>query len=201
MQINATTQVFGHSYDEITGIYLLPVRVFPEADGRIPLPDNTVDFPPAQKLARNQVWRINELHTEWDVVPDYRGVMLWNKTSGQPAPNTLALGDYPPQAVTDLPPLTIAAGVPAANRWSNLLCAWELVPDYSQTAIWEKATGVNLPQLAVGEPLPATATALAPPRDASGPWRYSDAQGAWETVPPEEIPLPVQPHLPKVIAG
>lgn len=196
MQLKTDHEIYGHSFDEQTGLYLLPVRIYPEADGGCPMPINTVDFAPRQHCGYYEAWRINAERTAWETVPEYRGVALWDKATGVAVPNQLALGDLPPPSVTVKPPLAIAPGEPATNRWNESRNAWELVPDYSQTAIWEKATGFFLPPLAVGEPLPATATALAPPRDNTGPWRYSEAQGGWESVPsPEPIePGPVPPE-------
>lgn len=195
MQLKESHETYGHSFDEVTGLYLLPVRIYPEADGSCPLPDNTVDFPPMDNAGAQQAWRISADRTAWETVADFRGVMLWNKATGLAAPNMLALGDLPSPSFTAQAPLAIAAGQPAANRWNVALETWELVPDFSQTAIWEKATGLNLPPLSVGEPLPATATDLAPPRDSTGPWQYSDAQCRWQSVaPPAEVePAPPQP--------
>lgn len=195
MQLKSSHETYGHSFDEATGLYLLPIRLYPEADGSCPMPNHTVDFPPIDKAGQHQAWRINADRTQWETVADFRGVMLWDKATGMPVPNLLALADLPPPTVTVQPPQVIAPGQPAANRWNHALDAWELVPDYSQTATWDKATGFNLPQLAVGEPLPTTATTLAPPRDNSGPWRYNDADSAWESVPPAAPveTLPVTP--------
>ncbi|HGM4787014.1 MULTISPECIES: hypothetical protein [Stenotrophomonas] len=196
MQLKTDHEIYGHSFDALTGLYVLPIRIYPEADGSCPLPNNTVDFPPVEQAGAHQAWRINAERTAWETVADFRGVMLWDKNTGVPAPNQLALGELPPPSVTIQRPQPIEPGEPLANRWNDALDAWELVPDYTQTPIWDKATGFYLPQLAVGEPLPATATALAPPRDHTGPWRYSETQGGWESVPtPEPIePAPVPPE-------
>lgn len=201
MQLKESHETYGHSFDEVTGLYLLPIRIYPEADGSCPLPDNTVDFPPMDNAGARQAWRINADRTAWETVADFRGVMLWDKATGLAAPNMLALGDLPSPSLTAQAPLAIAAGQPAANRWNVALEAWELVPDYSQTAIWEKTTGLNLPPLAVGEPLPATATDLAPPRDSTGPWQYSDAQGRWDSVPPPVETVAAPPRLTTDVAG
>lgn len=201
MQLKESHETYGHSFDEVTGLYLLPTRIYPEADGSCPLPDNTVDFPPMDSAGARQAWRINADRTAWETVADFRGVMLWDKATGLAAPNMLALGDLPSPSLTAQAPLAIAAGQPAANRWNVALETWELVPDFSQTAIWEKATGLNLPPLAVGEPLPATATDLAPPRDSTGPWRYSDAQSRWESMPPPVETLPAPPQSTTDVAG
>lgn len=194
MQLKQSHETYGHSFDEVTGLYLLPIRIYPEADGSCPLPDNTVDFPPVQQAGRYQAWRISADRSAWETVADFRSAMLWDKATAMAAPNTLALGDQLPSTVTLDAPLPVAMGQPAANRWSDALDSWVLVPDYSQTAIWEKATGCNLPQLAVGEPLPATATDQPPPRDDTGPWRYSDAQSVWEPIPrPQPVEVPPAP--------
>jgi hypothetical protein len=201
MQLKETYETYGHSFDEVTGLYLFPIRIYPEADGSCPLPDNTVDFPPMDNAGARQAWRINADRTAWETVADFRGVMLWDKDTGLAAPNMFALGDLPSPSLTAQAPLAIAAGQPAANRWNVALETWELVPDFSQTAIWEKATGLNLPPLPVGEPLPATATDLAPPRDSTGPWQYSDAQSRWESMSPPVETLPAPPQSTTDVAG
>jgi len=196
MQLKDTPPVYGHSFDLATGIHLLPVRVFPEPDGSCPLPDNTVDFPPTEKTGPNQAWRINAERTAWELVHDFRYVMLWDKRSATPAPNGLALDELPHAHLTVLPPPTVVPGTPARNAWSEQLGAWVQVPYYSQTPTWDKASGAALPPMAPGEPLPATATDQAPPRDGEGPWRYSDVQGRWEAKSLPELVKP-QPHPPE----
>ena len=179
MQLQTPHEIYGHSFDESTGQYLLPVRVYPEADGSCPLPLNTVDFPPADPVGPQQAWRINDTRTAWEVVDDFRGVMLWDTTTGYPVANRLALAERPPVGTTPLAPLAVAPGAPVANRWNTQHNAWELVPDYSHTPIWAKSTGGVLPMLPVGEALPATAINIAPPTDAGTPVRFDDVVGAW----------------------
>ncbi|TGR41842.1 hypothetical protein EN794_039395 [Mesorhizobium sp. M00.F.Ca.ET.151.01.1.1] len=171
-------QCYGHSFDEASGQYLLPVRVYPEADGSCPLPYNTVDFPPTEPLGPHQTWRINEARSAWEVVDDFRDVMLWDTATGYPVANRLALDERPPVGTTTLPPLPIASGQRLSNRWDAQRGAWELVPDYSHTPIWDKATGNVLPMLPAGVPLPASASDIAPPAG-SAPVRFDDAQGIW----------------------
>src|SRR5678816_3333590 len=137
MQLKTDHEIYGHSFDASTGLYVLPIRIYPEADGSCPLPNNTVDFPPAEQAGAHQAWRINAERTAWETVADFRGVMLWDKNTGVPAPNQLALGELPPPSVTIQRPQPIEPGEPLANRWNDALDAWELVPDYTQTPIWD----------------------------------------------------------------
>lgn len=180
MQLQTTHEVYGHSFDAATGQYLLPVRVYPEGDGTCPLPHDTVDFPPTEPVGPHQTWRINAARSGWDVVDDFRGVMLWDTASGYPAPNRLALAERPPTGTTTLAPLAVEPGTPLANRWNPQRGAWELVPDYSHTPIWDKATGNVLPLLAAGLALPEAAIDIAPPTGGAQV-RFDDAQGSWVT--------------------
>ena len=56
-------------------------------------------------IARNL--RLDAARQAWELVPDYRGVMLWDTGTATPLPNRLLLGDDLPEGVTVLPPLTI----------------------------------------------------------------------------------------------
>lgn len=200
MQLKEPHETYGHSFDEFTRLYLLPVRIFPEADGSCPLPENTVDFPPTQKAGPSQMWRINEARSAWELIADHRGAMLWDKHSGAAVLNQLEAGDPLPDDVTNIRPNALPPEEPLMNRWSELDGAWHLVPDYSRMPVWDKATGAVLPMLSPGEPLPATATALPPPRQGGGPWQYNDVLNAWEPVPPTPIPveIPVPPDYSNV---
>ena len=180
MQLQTPHEIYAHSFDATTGQYLLPVRVYPEADGTCPLPQDTVDFPPTEPLGPRQTWRINAARSGWDVVEDFRGVMLWDTATGYPVQNQLALAERPPIGITTLAPLSVAPGQPLSNRWNPDHSAWELVPDYSQTPIWDKTTGSVLPLLAAGLALPDAAIDIAPPTGGAQV-RFDDAQGVWVT--------------------
>jgi hypothetical protein len=197
MQLTEPHETYGHSFDEHTRLYLLPVRIFPEADGSCPLPLNTVDFPPFQKADQHQAWRINEKQTAWEIVDDYRGAMLWEKSTAMGAPNRLEINEQPSSGVTLLAPLAIEPGEPLTNRWDDELEQWQLVPDYSRVPVWEKATGAVLPMLLPGDPLPFSATDIPPPRDMAGPVRFDDSLGEWVLVPS----APVLPDVPSLRPG
>lgn len=184
--------MLGHCYDAATRAYVLPVRLFPEPDGSCNLPENTVTVAPADTPGSYQALRLNESLTAWELVPDYRNVMLWQKASAMPVPNRVALGDVPDDDVTVLAPLPVDAGTPARNRWSKDLQGWELVPDYSQRPLWEKATAQSTAPLAAGEALPDALTTLPPPRNDAGPWRFDDASETWVKVETE----PTEPQNP-----
>jgi hypothetical protein len=183
MQLKEKHETYGHSYDGVTGLYLLPVRIYPEADGACPLPDCTVDFPPAMNHGVHQAWRINAQRKAWEVVSDYRGVMLWDKASVQPVANLLGLGELPGQDVTVIPPIAVEPGRPVRNRWDYTLNAWVLEPDYSQRPLWKKASAEPAAPLSAGEALPDSLTTVAPPHHEMGPWRFNDASGGWEKRP------------------
>lgn len=197
MQLTEAHSTYGHSFDEHTGLYLLPVRIFPEADGSCPLPLNTVDFPPKQKADLHQAWRINEARTGWEIVADYRGAMLWEKATSMAVPNLLEIGETPAPSLTLHAPIAVAPGEPATNRWNDEDGVWELAPDYSRMPVWEKATGAVLPMLPAGKPLPPTAIDIRPPYDATGPVRFDDVLGEWVEVPP----TPALPDVPSLRPG
>lgn len=180
--------MLGHCYDATTRAYVLPVRLFPESDGSCNLPENTVTVAPADTPGPYQALRLNELLTAWELVPDYRNVMLWQKASAMPVPNRLALGDVPDDDVTVLAPLPVDAGIPARNRWNTASACWELVPDYSQRPLWKKSTGKIVEPLAVGDDLPATLTVVPPPRE-PGSWQFNDELEQWERQPDAESTL------------
>lgn len=188
MQLKEPQEIHGHSFDELTGKYLLPVRIYREADGSCPLPHNTVDFPPHGKIEQHETWRINAERTAWDIVPDYRGVMLWDKATAAPVLNELSLAEIPPDTCTLLSPIPISPADPAMNVWCVEEDTWTLGPDFSRTPVWEKSNGAILPMMQPGEPLPASATVKAPPRDINGPVYFDDSLDRWVVVPPAEIP-------------
>lgn len=170
MQLKTSQQFYGHSFDEATGQYLMPVRVYPESDGSCPLPHNAVNFPPAEPIGPQQTWRINDARSAWEVVDDFRGVMLYAKATGLPVPNVMALGNALSDDLTTSRPVAIGSNEPLCNQWDASIGAWRLVPDYSRTPLWEKATALPANPLPVGLALPLELTTLPPSHGARSRW-------------------------------
>lgn len=90
-----------YAYDATTGEYTGPVTVYlSELEGRYPLPPNTVATVPAPPAGLYQRHRLSPTSASWELVPDYRGVMLYSTDTAAPVANTLALGDALPQGYT-----------------------------------------------------------------------------------------------------
>ncbi|WP_164276560.1 hypothetical protein [Stenotrophomonas sp. B1-1] len=168
---------YGHSVDLATGAYLRPVRLFPSADGTWPLPENVVAFAPTVEPGPYQWLRLDAARQAWELVPDYRGAMLWDTGTATPLPNRLQLGDDLPEGLTVLPPLTIEPGAPLRNVWNAQAQAWELIPDYSGRPLWHKADGSVASPLPPGEPLPDELTDMRPPADVEAPVRFVEPEG------------------------
>lgn len=191
-QESATTTA--HSFDPATREYVLPVKVFSDGNGGWLLPDNTVLAKPKRAAVELEALRLNASGKAWEIVPDYRRRMLWDKATAAATPNDLQLGQVPAAGATHLSPLPVPAGSPQRNAWNARSGSWGLVPDYSATQLYEKASGHYAAPLEAGHPLPTHLTDIAPPRDQPGPWVFADANGAWilATVPAEPEPTPIE---------
>lgn len=190
-QETATTTA--HSFDPVTREYVLPIKVFSDGNGGWLLPDNTVLAKPKRAPAELEALRLNTTGKAWEIVPDYRRRMLWDKATAAVTANNLPLGQAPADGATHLPPLPIPAGAPQRNAWNGRTGAWGLVPDYSATQLYDKASGQPAAPLAPGIELPGHLTDTAPPRDRPGPWVFADAEGVWilAPVPAEPDPTPI----------
>lgn len=173
------------SFNEETREYLGVVRVFLSPIEQVYyLPNNVVEVEPPKNLGRNQAARLNDAGDAWEVVNDYRRVMLYDTSTARPVPNSLQLGDLPAKGVTAAAPAQYSDHMPLRSVWDPGAGVWREEPDYSRHALYEKATGANAPSLEPGAPLPDTLTTQAPPLavEHQAP-QWSDASGAWELVP------------------
>lgn len=152
-----------YSFDLITREYLREVLVYlnPE-EGTYYLPANVVDIAPPSVGAREAA-RLNPKGDAWEIVVNFRGVMLWDIATGRPVPNTLQLGDVPAAGTTAEPPPIFSDAEPVRNVWNTTSHAWRQEPDYSRFPVWWKATGKLAPAVPSGQPLPGTLTTLSPP--------------------------------------
>jgi hypothetical protein len=153
-----------YSFDETTREYLGIVEVFlSPLEATYYLPRNVVVMPPPSDLDANQRARRNADHTVWEVVPDFRRCMLWDTDTCTPIPNTLALGDMPPDHATAEAPPVLSDRTPLMNIWDSDTRAWRQLPDYSRTPVWSTATGERAVPPKPCEPLPDTLTVVEPP--------------------------------------
>lgn len=153
-----------YSFDDTTREYLGIVEVFlSPLEATYFLPRNVVAIAPPTALGTHECARLNVDGTAWEVVPDFRRVMLWDTATCTPIANTLALGDALPAGVTAEPPPVLRSDAPLTNVWDDNAQAWRQRPDYSRTPVWSKATAQRVASPAPHEPLPDTLTTLAPP--------------------------------------
>lgn len=173
-----------YSYDATTRELLGTVDVFlSPLEGTYFLPRNVVAFAPPATVGAYQCARLNDEGTAWEIVPDFRRVMLWDTATCNPVPNTLTLGDTLPNGITAEAPPVFSAQEPLANMWDADARTWRQVPDYSRTPVWSKATAQRAPNPAPGEPLPDTVTTRMPPRAAVHRTpRWNASLEDWETV-------------------
>jgi hypothetical protein len=188
-----TDTTTAHSYDPITREYVLPIKVYSDGIGGWLLPDNTVLAKPKRAAVELEALRLNATGKAWEIVPDYRRRMLWDKGTAAAMANNLQLGQVPADGATHLPPLPIPEGAPQRNAWNAPTDAWGLVPDYSTTQLYDKATGQHAASISAGIALPEQLTDIAPPRNHAGPWVFVDADGIWILAPapvePEPTPI------------
>ncbi|MCS3807772.1 phage tail protein [Xanthomonas sp. 4461] len=158
-----------YAFDPNTGEFTGPVVVYlSELEGRYPLPPNTVSTTPAPPAGLYQRHRLSSAKGAWEVVPDYRGVMLYSTDTAAPVANTLALGDALPLGCTTSQPIAFLPGDFRRNVWDDVRASWRADPDYSAVLVWEKATGAIAARLAAGIELPGQLTTVAPPMVTDG---------------------------------
>jgi len=172
------------SFCEGTRELLGTVQVFlSPIEGEYFLPSNVVIVAPSGDLGPNQAFRLNASGDAWDVVADYRRVMLYDIATARVVPNMLAFGDALPVGVTAVPPPIHSEQAPLRNVWDANAGAWREEPDYSRFVAFDKATGAAAPRLAPGEALPASLTLLQPPpvADHKTPL-WHEVSASWELV-------------------
>lgn len=153
-----------YSFDDTTREYLGIVEVFlSPLEATYFLPRNVVALAPPTALGPHERARLNADGTAWEIVPDFRRVMLWDTATGTPIANTLSLGEALPPGVTAEPPPVLRSDMPLTNVWDDESDAWRQLPDYSRTPVWSKATGQRAVSPAPREPLPDTLTTRPPP--------------------------------------
>lgn len=173
------------SFDPTTRGYIGVVRVFlSPLEGVYFLPDNVVECAPPTSLAPFTSCRLNDAGDGWDVVSDYRRVMLYDTGTASPVANTLQLGERPAKHHTAVPPAIHSDQVPSRNVWDKKAGAWREEPDYRRHAVFDKATGRRVPTLKAGVPLGDSLTTLQPPlpEPYRGP-RWNEQLASWELVP------------------
>lgn len=169
-----------YSYDPVTRELLGTITVFlSPMDGTYPLPPATVDFAPGNEAGLFKRHRLTVSLDAWEMIADYRGVMLYDKATARPVPNTLTLGDSLPDKVTTSQPIAFTAIDYKRNEWDETASTWRAIPDYSAHALWEKATALPVEPLPVGEPLPIELTTMAPPPGRSQQVKWDSETQQW----------------------
>ena len=173
-----------YSFDETTREYLGVVEVFlSPLEGTYFLPRNVVDVPPPSDIGNHQRAQLHADKTAWNIVPDFRRCMLWDTGTGDPIPNSLALGDALPKNVTAEAPPVLSSHQPWINVWDDNASAWHQLPDYSRTPTWSKDTAQLAASPKPGQSLPDTLTVIAPPVfDRHQAPRWNDQRDDWELV-------------------
>lgn len=174
-----------YSFDETTREYLGRVEVFlSPLEATYFLPRNVVAIAPPEPLGANERARLNADGSAWEIVPDFRRVMLWDTATCTPMANTLALGERVPEGATAEAPPVHRHDTPLTNVWDSDARAWRPLPDYSRTPVWTKATGQRAASPAPREPLPDTLTTIAPPSVSTHQAPQWNAQhDGWDIVP------------------
>jgi hypothetical protein len=152
-------------------------------EGTYPLPSNAVFVEPGSDPGPRKARRLSQDGTRWDVVDDYRYIMLWDTVTAQPIPNALALGETPSAGTTHLAPPRFEANDYKCAAWDVGTNSWNAAPDYSRCALWVKATAQRAPSLTPGEALPDTLTTLKPPTDQSTVVVWNPTTDSWDAAP------------------
>lgn len=153
-----------YSFDDTTREYLGRVEVFlSPLEATYYLPRNVVEVAPPMDLGIHERARLNVDVSAWEVVPDFRRVMLWDTATCTPIANVLALGERVPDGATAEAPPILSHDTPLTNVWDSNAKMWRQLPDYSRTPVWSKATGQRAASPAPRDPLPDTLTVIAPP--------------------------------------
>ncbi|GLQ93454.1 phage tail protein [Dyella acidisoli] len=156
--------------------YLAPL------EGTYPLPNNAVFVEPGADPGLQKARRLTQDGNAWEVVDDFRFIMLWDTSTAHPMPNTLTLGEMPPQGVTHLPPPAYGVQDYKCPAWDAEANAWIAAPDYSRCTLWTKATAQRTSSLLPGVALPDTLTTLQPPMGEHVRAMWNDAAQAWDAV-------------------
>lgn len=93
----------GYTYSPATGEYTGKEIVYlEEATGKYPCAGNvTFKAPPKTGEHEAAVW--NPAQGDWDIVPDYRGSVIYSPTSGEPIGEVVNLG-HPENVIIEPPP-------------------------------------------------------------------------------------------------
>jgi len=152
-------------------------------EGSYPLPSNAVFVEPGPEPGPLKARRLLPDGSAWEVVDDFRYIMLWETSTARPVANALALGETPPVGTTHLMPPIYDAKECQCAVWEEHLNAWVAAPDYSRSALWVKATAQRALPLSPGAALPDTLTTLPPPtgRYVAAIWNASTS--AWDAIP------------------
>ena len=149
-------------------------------EGIYPLPNNAVFVEPEAPPGVRKALRLVADGSRWEIVDDFRYIMLWDTSTARPVANTLSLGERLPAGVTHLTPPAYDPKECKCPVWDEHLDAWIAVPDYSLSALWIKAIAQRAPPLLPGVALPDTLTTLPPPTGTHTKAVWNDVAGTWD---------------------
>jgi hypothetical protein len=98
-------------------------------EGTYPLPSNAVFVEPGQEPGPLKARRLLPDGAAWEVVDDFRYIMLWDTLTVHPVPNKLALGELPPQGMTHLAPPPYDQQKHERPAWDARLNVWIAISD------------------------------------------------------------------------
>jgi hypothetical protein len=100
-------------------------------EGFYPLPSNATFAQPGADPGPRKTRRLSQHGTDWEVVDDFRYIMLWDTSTALPVPNTLTLGEMPPPGLTHVAPPGNDLKDGVHPVWDELSNMWTVVPDQS----------------------------------------------------------------------
>lgn len=154
-------------------VYLSPL------EGTYPLPSNAVLVEPGPEPGPLKARRLLPDGSAWEVVDDFRYMMLWDTSSARPVPNALTLGEVPQVGMTHIPPPSYDPQACKLVTWDDQLRTWISVPDYSRCPLWVKASAERATPLPPKIELPDTLTTLPPPVGDHAQANWDEATNRW----------------------
>lgn len=98
-------------------------------EGTYPLPSNAIFVEPGPAPGPLKTHRLTQDGGTWEVVDDFRYIMLWDTSTARPVPNTLMLGGKPPSSLTHIAPPLCDPKDRTHSVWDPLTNTWTIAPD------------------------------------------------------------------------
>lgn len=150
--------------------------------GRHALPPNTTLCPPPDVVVQPFKCAVFDKDSAvWCVVPDYRRVMLYSKSTALPVANSLVLGEDLPSDLTASAPVPLGLNSHHRNLWDDACECWRVIPDYAGVPLWHKESAAPAKGIPTGMDLPDYLTPITPPLDGST-YRFDELAQRWDRV-------------------